>query len=45
MSLFRYYDGRIDASNPLGKKIYPGEDPSVIPDFRRIDIPPLYPKE
>ncbi len=37
-AVFRYFDGRSDALHPLGQEIYPGEDPSVIPNIRRIDI-------
>jgi prepilin-type N-terminal cleavage/methylation domain-containing protein len=31
--LFRYYDARSPAN-----ELYPGEDPNVIPDIRRVDI-------
>lgn len=38
VAVFRYYDSRIDALHPFGHEIFPGEDSSVIPDIRRIDI-------
>jgi prepilin-type N-terminal cleavage/methylation domain-containing protein len=38
VAVFRYYNGRTDALNPYGIEIYPGEDPTVIPNIRRIDI-------
>jgi prepilin-type N-terminal cleavage/methylation domain-containing protein len=41
VAVFRYYDGIADSSNPLkffGTEIYPGTNPAVIPNIRRIDI-------
>ena len=38
VSIFRYYDGVADILNPFGRELYPGTDPSVIPNIRRIDI-------
>jgi prepilin-type N-terminal cleavage/methylation domain-containing protein len=38
VAVFRYYDGKADGLNPYGTEIYPGEDSTVIPKIRRIDI-------